>query len=185
MTNYDELMMNAVDGTLLPSDKAVLEVYFIKYPDQRAAFEQVLAVDHMLKEAEPVAPPPTYFAERVMAQTRVTPIVKPIKRKTVAVLIAGNSLLLVCTWLMLLSFIGGVVWLGAQLPVMQPVLAFGRAITLSFEDVLRAIGSVTRAVFGQPLVWLFLAVAMCIVTAWFAVLARVFLPQHKLALVQL
>lgn len=184
MTNYDDLMISALDGTITPPDRAMLNAYFAQRPGERAAFEQMLAVDLVLKEAEPVASPPADFAQRVMAQTRVTPIIQPMRHKQVAVVVVGNSLLVVASWVMAFALLVGLVMLIGHSPVVQPALALGRAAVTGLSDVLHVVGSVARAMTGLPLAWVILVAAFGMVAAWFAVIARVWLPQRRLAFVQ-
>ncbi len=183
--NYEDLMMNALDGTLAPSDRAVLNAWFAQHPDERAAFEAMLAVDIALREAEPIAPPPTAFTQRVLAQTRVTPIVRPVNRSQLAVVVAGNSLLMVLSWVVIVAAVIGFGALAAQSPIMQPVFALIRAIATIVTDAFRALGSTTRALSGQPIVWMAIATALIVVIAWLGVVARVFLPQRRLSYAQL
>jgi len=182
--NYEDLMMNALDGTITPSERATLNTWFAQHPDERAAFEHMLAVDIALKEAEPIAPPAA-FTQRVLAQTRAMPIVRPIKRSQVAVVVVGNSLLMALSWMVIVAAVIGFGALAAQAPIMQPVFAFVRAIFTLVSDVLRALGSTTRALSGQPIVWIAIVAAMALVVAWFSVVARVFLPQRRFTYAQL
>ena len=158
----------------------MLNAHFAQHPDQRTAFEQMLAVDLALKEAEPVAPPPADFAQRVMAQARVTKIaVPPFRRRHVAVIVVGHSLIVASTWAVPIGLLVALAVLLARLPILQPLFAFGRAVSLSFADVLRLLGAVARGVAGQPLAWLALIVAFGMMAVWFAVVARVWLPRRN------
>ncbi len=182
--NYEDLMINALDGTITPSERATLNTWLAQHPDERAGFENMLAVDIALKEAEPIAPSAA-FTQRVLAQTRVTPIVRPIRRSQVAVVVAGNSLLMALSWVVIAAAVIGFGALAAQAPIMQPVFAFARAIITLITDAFRAIGSTTRALSGQPIVWIAIVAAMALVVTWFSVVARVLFPQRKLTYAQL
>lgn len=183
MTSYEELMMNALDDTITPSDRALLNTYLAQRPDERAAFEHMLAVDLELKAVEPVAPP-THFAQNVMAQARVTPIFRPLPRKQLAAVVAGNSLIALYVWLMCIGLFIGAGILIAQLPEAQLLIGFLRAIFINITDAARALGSVTRAVIEQPIAWVVLFVAAATVAAWVTLVARVYLPQRRLAMAQ-
>ncbi len=181
----EDLMIDALDGTLAPADRARLETYFASHPDERIAFEQMLAMDTWLKEAEPVQPPaPAQFTQRVMAQARITQIARPVQRKQVAVIVVGNSLLIGLSWIVILAAIVGLGMLAAQSPILQPVLALGRAMATNVSDALRALGAAMRILISQPIAWALFLGSMVLVVTWLGVLARAFVPQRQWASMQ-
>jgi len=182
--NYDELMINALDGTITPSDKVALDAYFAQRPDARAMFEQMVAVDFALKEAEPTAPPPAGFTQQVMARVHVTPIVKPMARRHVAAIVVGNSVVVSITWLMSLAVLAGLALLVSKVRILQPVFALGRALAIGGADVARAMTSVLHAMIAQPLAWVIFIAVLGMVATWLAFIARVWLPQRRLAFMQ-
>jgi anti-sigma factor RsiW len=182
MMNYDELKINALDGTITPTDRARLDAYFVAHPDERVAFEQMLAMESWLREAEPVQPPaPVQFTQRVMARARVTPIFRPVQRKQVAAIVVGNSLVMALSWVVFIAAIFGLGMLAAQSPLLQPVLALTRAFATNVTDAFRAMSAAMRILINQPFAWAFLIGFLALIGAWFSVLARVFVPQGYFA----
>lgn len=177
MTNFDELMMDALDGTITPANRTTLEAHFAQHPDARAAFEQMMRVDAMLRDA-PVVHAPADFARKVMAQARTMPIAKPVRGSHIAAIIAANSLLVGSVWLMMAALLVGLGLLATQTPALQPVFALARAIDTYLRDALDLAAAGARAVGTQPIAWVTLLAALALVAAWAGVLAKVLRPQY-------
>ena len=75
-SDADALMMDALDGTISPSDRAALLRYLAQHPDEAAAFARMAQLDAAFR-ATPAAMPPAPFAGRVMEIVRFTPAAQP------------------------------------------------------------------------------------------------------------
>ena len=177
MTNIDELMMDALDGTIAPANRALLDAHFAQHPEARVAFEQMMRVDVALREA-PAIVVPADFSRKVMVQARVMPIAKPMHTRHIAAIVAANSLLIGAVWLMLAALLVGLGLLASQLPALQPVFALVRAAIAYLRDALGLASAGVRALGTQPIAWLTLLAAIALVMAWVGVLAKVLRPQY-------
>lgn len=177
MTNFDELMMDALDGTITPANRAMLDAHFAQHPDARSAFAQMLHVDAALRAA-PVVHAPADFSHKVMAQARALPIAKPMQTRHIAAIIAANSLLVGTVWVMLAAVLVGMGLLAAQTPALQPVFALARAVGAYVRDALGLAAAGVRAAGTQPIAWVTLLAALALVIAWVSMLAKVLRPQY-------
>lgn len=177
MTNIDELMMDALDGTITPANRALLDAHLAQHADARVTFEHMLRIDAALREA-PAISPPADFSRKVMAQARVMPIAKPMRNSQIVAIIAANSLLVGVMWLMLAALLVGLALLAAQLPALQPVFALAHAVAAYVRDALELATAGARALGSQPVAWVTALAALSLVAAWVGVLAKVLWPQY-------
>jgi anti-sigma factor RsiW len=176
MTNIDELMMDALDGTITPANRALLDAHLAQHTEARTAFAQMLRVDAILRET-PATPAPADFSHKVMAQARAMPVAKPMRGSQIAAIIAANSVLVGTVWLMMAAVLIGLGLLATQTPALQPVFALARAVGAYVRDALGLAAAGVRAVGAQPLAWIMLLAALALVAAWAGVLAKVLRPQ--------
>jgi anti-sigma factor RsiW len=174
------LMMDALDGTISPADRAALDAYLARHADERATFERMLAVDVALRTA-PVASPAAGFSQRVMASAHAMPIAKPLKGRHVAAIIATNSALMAVVWVLCGIALFAVGMYIVQQPAVQPVIIVARSAAIYCTEALRLFTSVVRALVQQPLFWLISLVAVALVAAWLGVITRVLLPARRYA----
>jgi anti-sigma factor RsiW len=177
MTNIDELMMDALDGTITPANRALLDAHLAQHPDARAAFEQMLHVDAALRETPAVAAPAD-FSRKVMAQARVMPIAQPLRSGYIAAIIAANSVLVGAVWVVMAALLIGLGLLAAQTPALQPVFAYVRGIAIFAREGIELFATATRAWGTQPIAWVTLLAALALVGAWVTVMAKVLRPQY-------
>jgi anti-sigma factor RsiW len=176
--NDEELMIQALDGAISTADRARLDAYFATHPDARAVFERMLAVDTAMRET-PIATPPADFSQRVMASAQVMPIVKPLKPRHVAAIVAANSMLIALAWLFgciaMVAFGAFIV----QQPIAQPAIAFVRGVNIYVADAYELFAAVARSLVRQPIVWITMLFLVALVAAWLSVLAKVLMPTRR------
>lgn len=177
MTNIDELMMDALDGTITPANRAVLDTHLAQNPEARLAFEQMICVDVALRGA-PAISAPAGFSHKVMAQAHAMPIAKPMRTSHIAAIIAANSVLVGAVWVVMAALLIGLGVLAAQTPALQPVFALVRAIGTYLRDAIGLAAAATRAWSTQPIAWLTLLAAFALVATWIGVMAKVLRPQY-------
>lgn len=177
MTNIDELMMDVLDGTITPANRALLDAHFAQHPEARVMFEQMMHVDAALREAPAIAVPAD-FSRKVMAQTHAMPIAKPMRGSHIAAIVAANSVLVGAVWLMMAALLIGLGLFASQLPALQPVFALIRAAIAYLRDALGLASAGARALGTQPIAWVTLLAAIALVMAWVGVLAKVLRPQY-------
>ncbi len=174
----EELMMQALDGTIDAADRARLDAYLAERPTERAAFERMLAVDAALRWAPAVAPPAD-FAAAVVARARTTSPARPIKRRYIVALVVANWTLTTLVWTLIGITLVGLGALLTQHPLFQPIFAFGRGVTTSLMDMLGVLATTARSLTAQPGIQLVMLGAAAIVAIWLSVMVRVLLPLHK------
>jgi anti-sigma factor RsiW len=177
MTNIDELMMDALDGTITPANRAVLDAHLAQNPEACIAFEQMMRVDVALRKAQAVNMP-VDFSNKVMAQARAMPIAKPMRTSHIAAIIAANSVLVGAVWVIMAALLIGLGMLAAQTPALQPVFALIRAIGAYVREAIEMGGAATRAWGTQPIAWITLLAALALVGTWVGVMAKVLRPQY-------
>ena len=74
--DWEQLMIEALDGTLAESDRQALETYFDLHPQERALFERMRGLDDTLHLA-PLIAAPASLAPQVMRQTAQTHVAQP------------------------------------------------------------------------------------------------------------
>jgi anti-sigma factor RsiW len=177
MTNINELMMDALDGTITPANRTLLDAHLAQHPDARIAFEHMMRIEAALRETPAVAAP-AGFTGNVMAQARALPIAQPMHKTQIAAIIAANSVLVGVVWAMMAALLVGLGVLAAQTPALQPVFAFIRGIATFTREGFELFATATRAWSAQPLAWVTLLAALALVGAWVTVMAKVLRPQY-------
>lgn len=175
--NDEALMMDALDGTISAADLAKLDAYFAQRPDERLAFQRMLAVDAALRQV-PVTPPPSDFSQAVVARARSVPIAKPVNRHHLVAFIVTNSVLATLVWLVSFAMLFGLVGLLLQQPFTQPIIAFAHGINIYVADAFNLFTRLTRSLVTQPIVWVTALVSTALVVTWLSVMARVLAPAH-------
>jgi anti-sigma factor RsiW len=177
MLDNEVLMMEALDGTISPSDRARLEAYLTAHPETRAMFDAMHGVDVALREAPAVAPGAA-FTQKVMSATRSMTVARPMKGATIALLVGTNALLVMAGWALLTAAVAGIMYYVAPSSVFELVGVFAR----STAGVLGTLGRAGRVLFAQPAVWAILFASVVIVAIWLRVVTRLLHPAHGLAL---
>lgn len=178
--NVEELMMQALDGTIGPTDRARLEAYFAEHPDERAGFERMLAMDAALRGA-PLAAPPSGFAQAVVARARHVPLIRPLKRRYVVTLAVTNCALAALVWAFVGIALTSLLAILSQQPLLQPLVAFTRGITIYTADTLNVLTLTVRSFIMQPFVWLMALASTAVVAAWLGIMIKVLVPARRLA----
>jgi predicted anti-sigma-YlaC factor YlaD len=182
----EELMLQALDGTISPADLARLNAHLNAHPDEREAFEQMARFEAEFGSAfmaEPVAAPAGLMTN-VMTQVHQIAIAQPfavtaMSGKQIALIILIFSSAMAAAF----AICGGVLAYGSS--VVQPdfgaASSMGRSIWVATQGVFRAAFSMTRAVLSQPLTWAVMAVGLLSILAWVRLIAPVWVPQRQLA----
>jgi hypothetical protein len=181
----EELILQALDGTISPADQARLNAYLNAHPDERETFDEMMRFEASFAAsfmAEPVDAPP-HFAANVMGQVHQVAIAQPfavttMSSKQIALII------LVCSSAMAVAFAagGGLLAYGSSVvqPEFGPANAFGRGVWLIVQDIFRAAFSMARAVLTQPLTWAVLVAGVLAFAAWVRLVAPAWVPQRQL-----
>lgn len=177
--NMDELMMQALDGTISKADRARLTAYLMANPDERALFESMLQTEALLRNL-PMAKPSNNFASNVMVAVGHAHIAaKPSPA------VNGNQMLL----LFLTCTISAVMMIIISAAVISMLSTYAGPQLHATVGVLRSIGTMGRESFGviaafarfvmtQPLVWIASIAGGLVVAIWLRVLAGLWLPTQ-------
>ncbi|MCL5998720.1 MAG: hypothetical protein M1546_22090 [Chloroflexi bacterium] len=177
--DWEQLMIDALDGTLAECDRQALETYFDLHPQERALFERMRGLDDTLHLA-PLVAAPASLAPQVMRQTAQTHVAQPpLCASQIAFLIFISSVLVVCAGVAMLA-LGSL--LSPEFPVreIQTLLAFMRGVAEFGVSLLDVVTTFLRAVFSQPTAWVVLVGMIAVVTLWMRLLAVVFVPALAL-----
>jgi anti-sigma factor RsiW len=179
-TDMDAVMMDAIDGTLGPADRARLDAHLARHPEHRVMFDRLLRTDLALRKTPP-APLPIGFGDRVLASARGTRIARPITRAQLAAFIVANSVLMMLAWL-----ISGVVFAALALfvlqqPVIQPALVFVRSAAVYMAELMGLFSSLVRTATNQPAFWVGAFATAALVAVWFGLMARILRPARHYA----
>lgn len=177
MLDYEVLMMEALDGTISPPDRARLDAYLAAHPETRAMFDAMQGVDTALREA-PAVVPSAAFTQNVMTATRSMAVARPLKGSTIAFLVGTNALLVMAGWALLTAAAAGIMYYFAPSSVFELIGVFAR----SALGVLGTFGRAGRVLFAQPAVWVILLASVTIVAVWLRVITRLLHPARSLAL---
>lgn len=177
MLDYEVLMMEALDGTISPSDRARLDAHLTAHPETRAMFDAMQGVDAALREAPAIAPAAA-FTRSVMTATRSMTVARPMKGSTIAFLVGTNALLVMAGWALLTAAAAAIMYYIAPSSVFELVGVFAR----SAVGVLGTLGRAGRVLFAQPAVWAILIASAAIVAIWLRVVTRLLHPPRDFAL---
>ena len=179
----DELMMQALDGTISKADRAKLTAYLHMHADEREFFEGLLHTEALLRNL-PAARPPINFASNVLvAVSHARIAAKPSPA------VNGNQMLL----LFLTCTISAVMMLIISATVMSLLntyanpqvhvtLGFLRSLLTFGRDAFSVLAAFARFGMTQPLVWIASIAGGLVVAVWLRVLASLWLPtQPQLA----
>lgn len=171
----EQLMMDALDGTLSASDHKMLSAYLDAHPEERALFARMQGVDTLLRTAPMQAPPPA-LKHSVMAAL-------PNRRIETATLRWTQIVFLI----VFASLIGMLMVAGmaAVYGALVPLIPIGA--TLSVTNLLREVTAtglsiagmgldISRAFFSHPLAWLAMLIALSIVALWTRLVLLAWLP---------
>jgi anti-sigma factor RsiW len=174
MTDYETLMMDALDGTITPAARQHLDAYLAAHPDARALFDSMRGIDAELTATHSAIPSATFTAN-VMRNISGMPIARPVRAQHLAFVAGLNALIGMFVW-------SGLLVIGGALVTMY-LPASARE---SAEVVLRVISGVVnvlfksgKAVLSQPFAWAAAALCVAIVGAWIGVLAKVMPPTRQ------
>lgn len=176
MLDYEVLMMEALDGTITPSDRARLDSYLDAHPDARAMFDAMRQVEIALTTAAPIAPPQA-FVQSVMTATRGIAMARPLHGRHIALIVGTNALFVALGWVLIISACTALAMSLAPSGVLHVLSALGRG-------ALGALGTVARAgriVFEQPVTWLAMLACVSILALWSSVMLRLFRPAQQMA----
>lgn len=179
-TDMDVLMLEALDGTIAPSDRARLDAHLAAHPEARAMFERTLRMDLALRKT-PLPPMPLDFSQRVLDAARVTRIRQPITRRHLAAFIVTNSVLMILAWLISGAVFLGLVVLVLQQPIVQPTVVLVHSAAVYAAALMGLFSSLVRAVTSQPAFWVGMMAMGALVAAWFGLLFRVLRPAREYA----
>lgn len=169
------LMMDALDGELSAAGEAELAAHLRARPDLAAEFERMRAVDRLLREAPPVAPP-AGFVQRTVRRL-------PATRQRLWMGVFVYALFMAAGLIPL----AGLAWLAVQVipAVGQPAMWAGLwqavlALLTAAGVILRALGAgATELVAEQPAVIGWLLLMVLVVVAWGGVFNRLVLQQER------
>lgn len=176
--NYEKLMMEALDGTINPADRAALDAYLAQHPDVRLAFQRLQAVDDALRQA-PMASPPHNFAQRTLHRIQAAPHLapRPIKRRYIAAFAVANWALSALAW----SFIYTALFsLALSDSSIQPFVIFARGLTTLAGDVIGTAALTARSLITHPAAQVVMALSAGVVMIWLGALVKVLTPRHQL-----
>jgi hypothetical protein len=178
--NWEQLMIDALDGTISERDHMALEAYFDVHPEERAMFDRMQDVDRAFR-AEPVISAPATLAQQVMGTTRaVTAAQPPLRASQIAFLILISSVLVVAAGAIIAAMYS-LISPGFPVGEMQAFVAFTRGMVefgYSFAGVL---ATFLRAVFSQPVTWVVVLGMIGVLAVWVRILAAVFVPAMRTA----
>lgn len=176
--NYEKLMMEALDGTIHPADRAALDAYLAQHPDAHLAFQRLQAVDDALRQA-PMASLPPDFAQRTLHCIQAAPHLapRPIKRRYIAALAFANWALSALAW----SFIYTALFsLALSDSSIQPFVIFARGLTTLAGDVIGTAALTARSLITHPAAQVAMALSAGVVMIWLGALVKVLTPRHQL-----
>jgi anti-sigma factor RsiW len=179
MTDYEILMMDAIDGTLAAGDRARLDAYLAANPEARAQFEAMTSVDMALKAdaALPLPAPPAALVANVMQATQPLKIYRSLNTKSLAVIISTNAVLLLLSWVLIGGIVVSAAWVALPPGTAEAVAAMARAAS----GLLGALSRVGQALLAQPFIWAASVLGVGLVAAWVTVLSRLFGPTPAFA----
>ena len=176
----EELMMQALDGTINNTDRTRLNAYFDAHADQREMFESMLQTEMMLRNL-PLVSLPANFASNVMTavnNARIAAKPSPV--------LNGNQVLvlfLTCTIsaVMLLVIFAAILSVLTTYagPQIQSTLIFLRHLTQLGRESLSVIAAFARFAISQPVVWIVSTAGGLVVAIWLRVLAGLWLPPRN------
>jgi anti-sigma factor RsiW len=176
MLDYEVLMMEALDGTISPSDQARLDSHLDAHPDARAMFDAMQGVEAALSAA-PIIEPRQAFTQTVMTATRGIAMARPLHGRHIALIVGTNALFVALGWALIISACTALAMSLAPSGLLHVLSALGRG-------ALGALGTVARAgriVFEQPVTWAAMLACMSILALWSSVMVRLFRPTQRLA----
>ena len=176
MLDYEVLMMEALDGTISPSDDARLRAYLDAHPEARAMFDAMRDVDAAFEAAPPATPGPA-FAQHVMAATRGIAMAKPLHGRHIAFIVGTNAVFVALGWALIFSACAALAMSFAPSGVLQVFGALGRGAF----GVLGTLARAGRIVFEQPVTWAALLLCAAVLAAWSSVMMRIFRPRRAFA----
>jgi anti-sigma factor RsiW len=181
----EELMMQALDGTISATDRAKLDAFLLANPPERAAFEAMLRFEGV---AAPVlathTPPvtlPLNFAANVMTRVNAAALAQP---QTITAISSRQIVLVIviCSAAMAFSMAvaGGMVAYGSSVAPPHIVSVFWEIVDTA-RDVAGMLFVLGRALLAQPITWAVALVSVLVVALWMRMVAVVWLPQKQLA----
>ena len=178
----EDLMLQALDGTISAADQTRLSAYLNAHPDEQGVFDQMMRFEAAFV-VEPVAAP-AGFAMNVMAQVHQIAIAQPYA----VTAMSGRQIaliVLIFSSAMATAFAvgGGLLAYGSSFvrPDFGPAGAFGRSIWFTVQDVFRVAISMGRVVLTQPLTWAVVIAGLLAMAAWVRLVAPAWVPQRQLA----
>ncbi len=174
--DIEQLMIDALDGTLSPRDYRVLRAHLDRHPDERAMFDQMLEFDRTMRaEAAPVAP--ATMTQHVMTAIRQAHVAQPaLKAPQIAFLIGFPSALL---FVITLALIGLYLLVSPDMPQVdiQAGLALLRAMADFVESIVVAVILFLRALYSMPLTWGVTVGLAIVVAGWMRIMIAIWLPR--------
>ena len=176
IADIEQLMIDALDGTLNPRDYQALLAHFERHPDERAAFDQMLEFDRTMRdEAAPVAP--ATMTQQVMTAIRQAHVAQPaLKAPQIAFLIGfPSALLLVVSF----TLMGLYLLVSPPMPQVdfQAGLALLRAMADFVESIVVAVILFLRALYSMPLTWGVTVGLAIVVAGWMRIMIAIWLPR--------
>ena len=171
----EQLMMDALDGSLSESDRDTLQAYLGTHAEERSLLERMQRMDRSLR-AEPAAVVPFAMTRKVMNSVAHTHVIKPaIKGSQIAFVICASGIVVLLVALLFLVF---AMQLSAPAPdaTAYALLAFVLGIADVIQSIFLVVIAFIRAAFSQPLTWLISLGMALIVTGWVRVMLAVLAP---------
>jgi hypothetical protein len=204
--DIEQLMVDALDGTLDARGQARLEKYLAQHASERAVFEQMQRVDGVLR-SEPIIPAPVELKSRVMlalphpAAVHPTPAhgaahstthraaVAPGARAPHMGLTVPQAVFIGVVGTMVLAVM--VFTLLAVLPVSPDALsqaappataAIWRATLNLIESMWGVLITLLRALLSQPITWAIACASFVVASLWARLILILLLPTLRLVL---
>lgn len=176
----EQLMMDALDGTLSASERKKLRAYLDAHPEERALFARMQGVDVLLRATPKQAPPPA-LKHSVMAALPHRRIEAATLRWTQIVF-----LIVFASLIGMLMVAGLVAVYGAIAPLISisaalSITAFLREVAAVGLSIIGAGLDICRVFFSHPMAWLAMLIALGIVALWARLVLVVWLPGLRLA----
>lgn len=176
MLDYEVLMMEALDGTISPSERVRLEAYLNSHPDARAMFNAMQSVEGALTTAPSIAPRQA-FTQTVMTATRGIAMARPLHGRHIALIVGTNALFVALGWALIISACTALAMSLAPSGLLHVLSALGRGAVGALGTLARA----ARIVFEQPVTWVAMLACVSILALWSSVMLRLFRPAQQLA----
>ncbi len=175
MLDHEVLMMEALDGTISPSDQARLDSYLDAHPDARAMFDAMQNVEVALATASPSAPRQA-FTQTVMTATRGIAMARPLHGRHIALIVGTNAFFVALGWVLIISAGAALTMSFAPSSLLHVTTALGRGAL----GVLGTVARAGRIVFEQPVTWAAMLACVSILALWSSVMVRLFRPAQHL-----